>query len=278
MAVTRRHLTPLLRWAGGKRWLVDHIAELVSGWVPVAYYEPFLGGAAVFLAFDWPRPRLSDVNSELIATYRAVAVDPEGVETGLRKLVVSREEYERQRQRAPECDTDRAVRLLYLNRCAYGGIYRTNRDDVFNVPYSGDRTLDSLWDGKRLVQLAGAFRGARIREADFESALSRVPRGAFVYCDPAYTRPGSREVFSRYSANGFTWADQERLAHRLSKVAERGAVVAVTNAAVPEVARLYPDAQVATFPRRHSFPKANGGHHAEALYVIGRQNMGRGAT
>jgi DNA adenine methylase len=269
MSVQRRDAPPILRWAGGKRWLLRHIEVLCKVWSPSAFYEPFAGGAAVFLGFSWPNATINDINADLMATYRALAHEPAKVEAGLSSLRVSREQYDELRQCFPADDVQRAVRLLYLNRCGYGGIYRINKDGTYNVPFSGDRNIASLWSNNRLMRMSVALNDTTLAVGDFEQSLTAVSAGAFVYCDPVYVLPEASGLFTRYSYPQFMWHDLERLATIAHELRARGALVAVSGSADTRVARLFRGALAIKFSRRAPLPKARGGRFTEALYVLG---------
>jgi DNA adenine methylase len=238
-------------------------------WNPDAFYEPFVGGAAVYLGFRWSDATISDVNDDLMAMYRALAHEPTKVEASLAALTVSREQYDQLRRSSPTDDVQRAVRLLYLNRCGYGGIYRINKDGAYNVPFSGDRDITSLWSNDRLMQVSAALSGTNLVTGDFERSLVNVSAGAFVYCDPVYALPESNGPFTRYSFPKFTWYDLERLATVAHELRARGALVAVSGSADPRVAHLFRGAMAIKFSRRAPLPKAQGGTFTEALYILG---------
>ena len=271
-SVERRPLSPVLRWAGGKRWLIPRIEQILDAYSPDEYVEPFVGGASVFLAFDWPRAVISDVNKDLIATYRGLAANAELVRQRLSRLPVSKKTYIEVRDRTCVADTDRAVRLLYLNRCAYAGIYRTNRAGEFNVPFSGDRDLKPLVQTDSLLRVGAALGRAAMSADDFEQTLSSVQSGAVVYCDPAYALPGSESHFRRYSPAAFDWSDQCRLADAVHELRSRGVCVLVSNSADPRVTKLFRGGLTFRFQRRAAFPRSNGKVLEEALYVLADRN------
>jgi len=266
---------PLMRWAGGKRWLVPHIRAIAALWQPSSYVEPFVGGGAIFFAFEWPDATISDVNEELIAAYRGIALNPGVVAQRLRTLRVDPEVFKRVRSWRPRRDEWRAVRLLYLNRCSYGGIYRTDRYGNYNVPFSGDRSLDSLLQNDRLEVASAALRRAQIRSGDFESQLAGCPAGSFVFCDPAYSLPGSEVSFRRYSAPVFDWSDQCRLAEAAHSVCREGSLVVVTNVSDPRVDSLYGGSLSIQIKRRVPFPRAGGRFVVESLHVLGERALVR---
>src|SRR5258708_20124986 len=128
-------LTPILKWPGGKRWLVRALAESVGLSAQSRLVEPFVGGGALF--FDC-RPQaavLGDINADLIACYRAIRDTPTAVCDVIRQLTIDRGTYANMAARAPLTDLDRAVRVIYLNRTAFGGIWRVNQMGHFNVPF-----------------------------------------------------------------------------------------------------------------------------------------------
>jgi DNA adenine methylase len=225
----------------------------------------------MLLGFEWPSPHLSDVNAELIATYRGIRDDPEAIRQRLRRLAVDRETYDRVRRSAPRTDVGHAARLLYLNRCSYGGIYRTDKNGTYNVPFSGDRTTESLWRNGRLQAMSEALEDVAISCQDFADALAAVTAGSLVYCDPVYSLPDQPGIFRRYSARAFSWNDQMRLAEVAHELSRQGALVVISNTSDPRVARLYRGSPSMNFSRRVPLPKADGAALQESVYfLVGR--------
>lgn len=266
-------LLPFLKWPGGKRWAAPVIAACVEANLKRTYYEPFLGGGAVFF---WLRPRrvvLGDCNEDLINTYSAIRSDHRAVLRALRRLRVTQKEYYRIRGSRPRVMASRAARFLYLNRTAFGGIYRLNRDGYFNVPYGGgSRRPDVLWETDLLEKAEMALRTAQIRHADFEELIDQAGAGDVVYCDPTYTVAHDNNSFVRYNERSFSWSDQERLALSASRAAARGATVLVSNAHHRSVKNLYPNADVKTLSRisRVNPNPANRRDVSEYLFFIQR--------
>ncbi len=231
---------PFLKWPGGKRWLVPTLLTTIQAIQFRTYYEPFLGGGAVFFALNPPRAVLSDINADLINTYRQVRYRPAVLIRHLKGLPVTRAAYELQRRGSPKRELDRAVRFLYLNRTAFGGIYRLNKKGEFNVPFGGgQRTPKPLWQRSLLQRASRALRSSTLKVCDFEVAISQTEAGDLVYCDPAYTVAHNNNGFIRYNENNFSWADQQRLAKCCREAARRGATVIVTNGASHDVLDLF---------------------------------------
>ena len=263
-------MRPFLKWPGGKRWAASVIAEIARKHLSDlgTYYEPFLGGGAVFFHLQPSRAVLSDVNGELIDAYLAVKYEHREVRVGLSRMPVSSKEFYRTRECRPRVRLNRAIRLLYLNRTAFGGIYRVNSFGQFNVPYGGRTTAD-LYESDILLQAAKAMKGAKVRQIDFEVAISKAKSGDVVYCDPTYTVTHDNNCFIRYNERNFSWADQERLVTVANTAVGRGAAVIVSNAHHPKIKDLY-DGWCSTTLRRYSAVSPEPEHRkkvAEYLFV-----------
>jgi DNA adenine methylase len=232
---------PFLKWPGGKRWACPVIVPLIRKFLRGAYYEPFLGGGAVFFALCPSHAVLSDLNPEIVNTYRQVRHRHEELIRALKKLPVDAETYYRLRARSGiRSPIAEAVRFLYLNRTAFGGIYRLNQRGDFNVPFGGgQRTPSMLWERGILKNAAEALRHARIRKSGFEEPLTMAGEGDVVYCDPTYTVAHNNNGFGRYNEKNFSWVDQQRLAALCKEAAGRGASVLVSNAYHEEIRCLY---------------------------------------
>src|ERR1700682_944422 len=222
---------PFLRWPGGKRWLPVQLVDLLRGIRFGRYFEPFLGGGAVYFALRPANSTLSDLNEDLINTYRQVRRCPFVLESALRALPVNARTYGSIRASCPRSAFDRATRFLYLNRTAFAGMYRTNKSGMFNVPFGEPgRTLDVLWRGARLSRAARALKGTELMACDFEEIVNRAGQGDLVYCDPIYSVVHNDNGFVRYNETVFSWRDQERLCCAAPWARRRGATGLVSNA------------------------------------------------
>jgi len=205
----RTHL-PFLRWAGSKRKLLPVLSQYWSGQY-TRYLEPFAGSACLFFHIAPKQALLGDLNSELIGTYREVKRSAEDVIDALSSFHAGRGQYYRIRALNPSLlsKSQRAARFIYLNRNCFNGLYRTNSNGRFNVPYGGIRsgslpTQDALRDCSRLLKRATLYAG------DFHSVLELAKEGDFVYLDPPYTVE-SRRVFKEYNPQTFGVSDLLRL-------------------------------------------------------------------
>jgi DNA adenine methylase len=231
---------PFLKWPGGKRWLARWILDLLGDCSYKAYFEPFLGGGALFFALQPEKALLSDVNNDLINTYVHVRNEPQQLIRRLKQLPVNKATYNRLRELNPRRQVDRAVRFLYLNRTAFGGMYRLNRQGSFNVPFGGgERTPKPLWGDDLLVNASRILKNATLCSSDFDELLSGAGSGDLVYCDPTYTVAHNNNGFIRYNEKNFSWDDQKRLANTCQRLARAGATVLVSNADHDDIVRLY---------------------------------------
>ncbi len=240
----KRH-KPFLKWPGGKRWLCPKLLEVISGFEYRRYFEPFLGGGALFFALRPTTAILSDVNPDLINLYRQVRRIPHRLIEDLRKIPVTDETYNALRAETACGKVRSAVRMLFLNRTGFAGMYRLNRNGEFNVPYGGGhRRHEILWKNNLILNAAEALRDAQLHCADFETVLGRARKGDLVYCDPTYTVAHNNNGFVRYNEANFRWADQVRLASACTRLRARGVTVLVSNAFHREIKSLYSDAVI----------------------------------
>jgi DNA adenine methylase len=236
-------LRPILKWAGGKRSLVPRILKELPDHIET-YYEPFVGGAAVFLALAeakrFQRAVITDKNAQLINLYTVVRDDLARL---LKKLEgmqgqTSEDDYYAIRAQKGGTRIERAARLIYLNKTGYNGLYRVNSKGGFNVPY-GRYKRPKIYDPERLAAAAVALQDVTIRVADFEEICSEAKRGDAVYLDPPYLPLSKTASFSAYHSDAFGMPEHERLAKAFGKLAKRGVTAILSNSATPETRALY---------------------------------------
>jgi DNA adenine methylase len=227
---------PFLKWAGGKRWIARFVAELLCN--SRRHFEPFAGSAACFFATRTRQAYLSDDNEELINCYRVVRDNGKGLIDCLKSLKIDRRTFNRIRSASPPSRLERAVRFIYLNRTAFNGLYRVNREGHFNVPF-GCKPTTMLCDASSLLACASRLQGVRLEASDFSVALKHVRAADAVYIDPPYTVKHNDNAFRRYNERIFSWDDQVRLAGIAGTLATRGARLVITNALHPDVTAMY---------------------------------------
>jgi len=259
---------PFLKWAGGKRWLIN--AGLPQPAAFERYVEPFLGGGAVFFGLAPQAAILSDVNPELISLYEVIRDEPSTLMQHMLEHHVqhSRDYYYRVRADVPTERIARAARMLYLNRTCWNGLYRVNRMGEFNVPI-GTKTAVVMHDDD-FEAVSSLLRNVEINCCDFEDTITQTKAGDFLFVDPPYTVKHNMNGFVKYNENIFTWADQVRLRDVIAEAIERGTSVVVTNADHSSIHELYKS--VATYrsvPRSSVLagPVERRGRTTEALFL-----------
>ncbi|WP_280536437.1 Dam family site-specific DNA-(adenine-N6)-methyltransferase [Halopenitus sp. POP-27] len=248
---------PVLKWAGGKRQLLEAIYRRF----PIdydRYHEPFFGGGAVFFDLEPADATINDTNPRLVNFYEHVRDEPEALIDRLESfedpesdpdpdLAFTEETstgrdvenyYYQQRARFNRRpyghdvdELEEAALLAYLNRTCYNGLYRENADGGFNVPIG--RYADPDWvQADRIRAASRALQRATIHNRDFEYVREVAAAGDLVYVDPPYEPMSPTANFTDYSADGFDREDQERLVDLVTELDDAGVSVVVSNSGV----------------------------------------------
>jgi DNA adenine methylase len=249
MAEYNPDIQPYLKWAGGKRQLLPeikrHIPAAINGYT---YYEPFVGAGAVFFALRPEKALINDCNTQLILTYRVIKEDVEGL---IRILQGHKNHHDEQyyyairnldRDTVPFnrlSDTEKAARLIYLNKTCYNGLYRVNSRGLFNVPY-GNYKNPAVFEETTLQQISAYLNSndISITNTDFEDAVSTADENSFIYFDPPYHSPDKKN-FTGYQPLGFGEDEQVRLRNVMIRMTERGAKCLLSNSDTEFVRELY---------------------------------------
>lgn len=227
---------PILRWAGSKRKLLPHILPCIPKGT-VRYIEPFAGSCCVFLALRPKKAILGDRNSALIQTYKTIRKAPEAVSLAVSGMPATEQFYYELRA-SPENQMDdvyKAAKFVYLNRHCFNGVYRTNKNGVFNVPRGTKAGVIPTLEN--FQAFARALRKASLRAVDFEECLGVASAGDFVYLDPPYSPPNAR-FRGEYGYGSFCNTDIERLVAAIKAADERGASILLSY--IPEIESALP--------------------------------------
>lgn len=232
---------PFIKWAGGKRHLLNKISHYLP---PIKeetnYHEPFLGSGAMFFHLKPKSAYLCDCLLDVTNAFRVVRDNVEYLIQRLEALDKGHRTrsaefyYEVRKQDPKELDNvQRAARFIYLNKTCYNGIYRVNSSGKFNVPI-GRYKDPKIVDSKTLRTASVVLRHASIRQSDYTKSLQRVSKGDFVYLDPPYYGR-----FSSYHQNGFGRDEQKELAEWFRKLHNRGAFLLMSNGTDEEIIKQY---------------------------------------
>lgn len=234
--------TPFLKWAGGKSQLLDQMRPYFPSEYG-AYFEPFLGGGAVFFHLLPEKATLSDSNDELMNVYRVVQQDPYALMKALDEHHVhrkSKEYYYRIRALDPDelDDVERAARTIFLNKTCYNGLYRVNSEGRFNVPF-GRYKNPSLYDRDNILAASAALKGKTLKTADYKEVCEEARRGDFIYLDPPYQPLSKTASFTSYTKDAFGEKEQEELANVFKNLDKRGCRVMLSNSSTDFIRTLY---------------------------------------
>jgi len=239
---------PFVKWVGGKRQLIQQFKDL--GVLPPAgfdfnkntYYEPFVGGGAVFFELGPKNAELSDMNLELVTTYNIIKTD---VEALIKELNRNKYEYDKEKfLRIRAIDINRlseleiAARFIYLNRTAFNGMYRVNSSGKFNVPF-GRYDDPLICDEQNLRAVSSVLQSVKIKYQDYKAVLDNAKRGDFVYFDPPYYPVSKTASFTSYTADGFLDKEQTELRDTFLELQKKGCYVALSNTDTPFIKGLF---------------------------------------
>lgn len=273
---------PFLKWAGGKAKLVPFLLELFPKKVH-RYYEPFLGGGAVFWAMAaanrFEAAAINDWNDELVTTYRVVRDFPSELVGFLRTLTeqygsAPEETFRAWRKAAPGLlgPVERAGRFIFLNKTAFNGLYRLNQKGEFNTPW-GKYENPTVCNEPLLHACSGALNQlVTIQRGDFVAACEGAEEGDLVYLDPPYVPLSATSNFTGYTENGFTINDQYRAVALFNELTLRGVAVVLSNSDTPEVRRMFRGFEMHSVPmRRNINSKGSQRGPVSELVVVGRR-------
>lgn len=240
-------LTPIVKWVGGKTKLLPELHQRMPKSFR-RYYEPFLGGGALFFAVEPENAVLGDLNANLVEMYITVACHTDRV---IDRLTTYRRQYLAQgEQYYYETRTGwnngdfsddvvaRAAAFILLNKTCFNGLWRVNKSGKMNVP-AGKYKNPTIFDADNLRAVAPLLKQAEIRIADYKQTTSPVGRGDFVYFDPPYDPIDKTSNFTSYTKEGFGDAQQEQLAGWALELRRRGAYVMLSNNDTPMIRGLY---------------------------------------
>lgn len=237
---------PFVKWVGGKRQLLKQFRALKlyppDHFDPVKnkYFEPFVGGGAVFFDLLPERAFLSDMNFELVTTYNVIKENVDELIKSLKKHKYEKEYFLKVRARNPKelSDIEIASRFIFLNRTAFNGMYRVNSKGEFNVPF-GKYENPMICDEENLRKASRALRNVEIKHSDYKAVLEKAKKGDFVYFDPPYYPVSKTASFTSYTAESFLDKEQVELRDTFLTLHKRGCFVMLSNSDAPFINKIY---------------------------------------
>lgn len=238
---------PFVKWAGGKRQLLEHLSVRMPKEY-TDYYEPFVGGGALLFHQKPSWAFINDINRELIHTYTEIRdhVGPLSVLlSSMDQVTCTKEFYYEMRGRyndklkTKDYDTEMAALFIYLNKHCFNGLYRVNRKGQFNVPWNQKEQVRSV-DVENIKNISYYLKSVTITCQDFEASLETAKKGDFIYFDSPYA-PLNPTSFDSYTKEGFTEEEHRRLAKVFRELSERGCYCMLTNHNTELIQELYQD-------------------------------------
>ncbi|MDM8565227.1 Dam family site-specific DNA-(adenine-N6)-methyltransferase [Candidatus Halobeggiatoa sp. HSG11] len=245
---------PFLKWAGGKTQLIKQLQypdELKQGLI-TSYYEPFVGGGAVFFDIinNYPikSAYLSDINVELILVYQTIQKQ---VSKLIDLLDIYQTEYlsldeasrvayfydiraeyncsHKNYKRITKNAIRQAAQIIFLNKTCFNGLFRVNKSGKFNVPF-GKYKNPKILDAENLIKVAQILQSVSLKVADF-SELEKLPvnQNSFIYFDPPYRPISKTSTFTSYSTFQFDNMAQIKLANTFKLLDKTGAKLMLSN-------------------------------------------------
>jgi DNA adenine methylase len=238
---------PFVKWAGGKRQLLPVITKHVPKKFE-RYFEPFLGGGAVFFHLvSQPQQGkwfISDLNSDLILSYITIR---DKVKELISALELHSDSYKNQsiyyykvRESNPKGQVEKVSRLIFLNKTCFNGLYRVNSKGKFNVPL-GKYVNPNIINEENLLNVSEVLQSKNIsiKCQDFEDSIINASAGDFVYLDPPYHPVSNTANFTSYTDGDFDFSDQKRLYAKFKALDKRGVKILLSNSRSPEILQLF---------------------------------------
>lgn len=240
---------PFLKWVGGKGQLLSQFESLFPEKFN-SYFEPFIGGGAVFFSINPKKAYINDINKTLTQTYIHIKDNVDMLIKSLKKLEddflkkdeVARKEFyydlrEKYNSLSHE-DFEKSLYFLFFNKTAFNGVYRENSKGGFNVPM-GNYKNPKIVDENNLTEVSKILSNTKITSGSFVDAVKNAKAGDFVYFDPPYHPLSETSSFTSYSKDSFSKDDQIKLRDLFIELDKKGVYVMLSNSSSPFIQEIY---------------------------------------
>lgn len=240
---------PFLKWVGGKAQLLSQFEE----YYPKDfnnYFEPFLGGGAVFFDLSPVTAHLNDVNTTLIAAYKNLKNKPNEIVRILKRLDAQYKKGNAEEQSAlfyrvrekfnnlPISEIEKTAYLIFLNKTCFNGMYRENSSGGFNSPF-GKYKKPPILDQENLFEVSKILKKVKLTALPFEKSLKNAIKNDFIYFDPPYYPLSKTSNFTSYHKDSFTESDQLKLRNIFLDLDKRGCFVMLSNSCTGFIKDIY---------------------------------------
>ena len=246
-------VSPVLKWVGGKRQLLDEITPLLPRQIST-YCEPFFGGGAVLFARQPKNAVINDLNGDLMLVYEVIRDNVESLIAALQEHENTSDHFYQVRDLDRDKESykllskiEKASRIIYLNKTCYNGLFRVNASGEFNSPF-GHYKKPNIVNEPVLRAVSKYLFSSNIQlfSEDFATIIQRIPRGGFVYLDPPYDPVSDTASFTGYNKGGFGRAEQIRLKECCDVLTQRGVKFLLSNSATVFIRELYAEYTIKT--------------------------------
>ncbi len=204
-------MKPLIKWSGGK----SKELPIVNKHKPKefdTYYEPFVGGGAVWLDLNHNKNVVADNFKELIEFYDTIkkhGIDCINYINNIAREYNARDKssltkeqfgelgkkyYYEYRDKEFDTDLERALKFYLMRQLSFSGMLRFNKEGKFNIPFGWYKNIKVLDYDDKLFNL---LNNTIILCSDWHNCVSNAKSNDFVFLDPPYTRK-----FQTYSPYG----------------------------------------------------------------------------
>lgn len=275
---------PFLKWVGGKGQLLEQFENLLPKQYN-SYFEPFIGGGAVFFSKAPKKAHINDINKTLIQTYTHIKEDVEKIIKSLKDLekeFISKDQIQRKEfyyslrekyNSLPAEDFNKALYFLFFNKTAFNGVYRENSKGGFNVPM-GSYTNPKIVDEENIRSVSETLKNTKITSGSFVEAVKDAKAGDFVYFDPPYHPLSETSSFTSYSKDSFTKEDQIKLRDLFVELDKRGVYVMLSNSSAPFIKEIYSNyKQIPVYATRMINSKSDGRGKISEVVIVNYQPL-----
>ena len=259
---------PILKWAGGKTQLLEHLLPKIPKEYN-KYIEPFFGGGALFFALKPNNSIIADSNPELINLYRVIAKDVTSLISELKNLKNEKDFFYdmRKKEFSELSEIEAAARTIFLNKTAFNGLYRVNKKGQFNVPF-GYYKNPKILDEDQLLAASKLLKKTKILLGDFKDVLcENAKKGDFIFLDPPYLPVSKFSDFKRYTKEQFHEKDQISLANLVNKLSKKGCHILLTNSNHPLIHELYKDFNIDIYKTKRNINSKSTNRKGEDIIV-----------
>ncbi|WP_374724273.1 DNA adenine methylase [Calidifontibacillus erzurumensis] len=227
-------MKPFLKYRGGKtaeiKYFQLHIPQTFD-----TYYEPFVGGGAVFFHLNHRKSVINDINEKLMKTYLEIKNNYHEVRKQLDLLQdiyeKNQKEYEalkaqfpntrvpnkneelyykmREEFNHPTGEWLESVVYFFINKTSYSGMIRYNKQGEYNVPFGRYKTFNTKLLTEEHFHL---LKRTDIYNGDYSKLFSLATSCDFMFLDPPYDC-----IFSDYGNEEFTGDFDEDEHRRLAQ-------------------------------------------------------------